>query len=141
QGRSPALGRSHQEKQNRGRLKSSALKPRGSVSAATHARAYLDAKADSCGPGLAELCRMGRSPGKIRPHSRKAKNMEAGMRQQIATLFAIAAGVGSVHSASAADIPTKAPVYRTPAAVVAYNWSGVYVGGNAGAALQRNCWK
>jgi outer membrane immunogenic protein len=62
------------------------------------------------------------------------------MRQRIATLFAIAVGVGVVHSASAADIPTKAPVYRTPAAVVAYNWSGVYIGGNVGAAWQRNCW-
>ena len=31
--------------------------------------------------------------------------------------------------APAADLPVKAP---TPAAIVAYNWSGAYVGGNAG---------
>ncbi|MDI3470948.1 MAG: hypothetical protein OJF62_003011 [Pseudolabrys sp.] len=40
----------------------------------------------------------------------------------------------AVGSASAADIPVKAPV--TPAPVVApiYNWSGFYVGGHVGAA-------
>ena len=37
-------------------------------------------------------------------------------------------------------MPARAPVYKAPAAVVAYNWSGFYVGGNAGAAFQRNCW-
>jgi outer membrane immunogenic protein len=34
--------------------------------------------------------------------------------------------------ASAADMPVKAPIYKAPAAVVAYNWSGCYVGANAG---------
>ena len=62
------------------------------------------------------------------------------MRKRIAVLVAIAASVGATHAASAADIPAKAPVTKAPAAVVAYSWSGFYVGGNVGAAWQRNCW-
>ena len=64
------------------------------------------------------------------------------MHQRIAALMAVAVavGVGAVHAASAADIPAKAPAYKSPAAVVAYNWSGFYVGANAGAAWQRSCW-
>jgi outer membrane immunogenic protein len=62
------------------------------------------------------------------------------MRKRIAALVAIAASVGAVQSVSAADIPARAPVYKSPAAVVAYNWSGLYVGGNVGAGRQRNCW-
>lgn len=42
-------------------------------------------------------------------------------------LIALAAG-----SAGAADMPVKAAVYNAPASVVAYNWSGFYVGLNAG---------
>jgi len=34
-------------------------------------------------------------------------------------------------AARAADLPA-APVYKAPAAVAAYNWSGFYIGGNAG---------
>jgi outer membrane immunogenic protein len=34
--------------------------------------------------------------------------------------------------APAADMPVKAPVYKAPAAIVAYNWSGFYVGGHVG---------
>jgi outer membrane immunogenic protein len=62
------------------------------------------------------------------------------MRKRIAVLVAIAASVGATHAASAADIPAKAPITKSPAAVVAYNWSGFYVGGNVGAAWQRSCW-
>ena len=41
---------------------------------------------------------------------------------------------GSATLASAADLPTKAPVYKAPAPVaVPYNWSGFYIGANAGA--------
>jgi len=62
------------------------------------------------------------------------------MRKRFAGLFAVAASVGAAHSTSAADIPARAPVTKAPAAVVAYNWSGLYIGGNVGAAWQRNCW-
>src|SRR6476469_718642 len=39
--------------------------------------------------------------------------------------------LGAIGSASAADLPTKAPPYIAPVAV-APNWSGYYVGLNAG---------
>ena len=46
----------------------------------------------------------------------------------IAGLIALATSL-----ARAADMPAKAPVYKgPPQAVVAYNWSGFYVGGNIG---------
>jgi outer membrane immunogenic protein len=35
-------------------------------------------------------------------------------------------------AAFAADLPVKAPVYKAPAAAPLYNWSGFYIGGNAG---------
>jgi outer membrane immunogenic protein len=37
----------------------------------------------------------------------------------------------AVTSAVAADMPVKAPVYKAPV-IVPYNWTGFYVGGNAG---------
>jgi outer membrane immunogenic protein len=37
----------------------------------------------------------------------------------------------SVQAASAADMPTKAPVYKA-VEVVPYNWTGIYIGGNVG---------
>jgi outer membrane immunogenic protein len=45
---------------------------------------------------------------------------------------AVAALVFASGSALAADLPTKAPIYKAPAAV--YNWSGFYIGAHAGAA-------
>ena len=42
-----------------------------------------------------------------------------------------AAGLFS-GTALASDLPTKAPVYRTPIAAPPYNWSGFYVGANFG---------
>jgi len=39
--------------------------------------------------------------------------------------------LGAISSASAADLPTKAPPYIAPVAVPP-NWSGFYVGLNAG---------
>jgi outer membrane immunogenic protein len=50
------------------------------------------------------------------------------MKRMFVVLVAIA-GLGFVSSASAADMPTKAPV--APLAV-AYNWTGFYIGLNAG---------
>jgi outer membrane immunogenic protein len=50
----------------------------------------------------------------------------------------IALGVGS--SAFAADLP-PAPVYKTPVMTPAYyDWSGFYVGLNAGGGSSRDCW-
>jgi outer membrane immunogenic protein len=49
------------------------------------------------------------------------------------TLAAVAAAgiaLGAVQSASAADIPR--PVYKAAPVIVAYNWSGFYIGGNFG---------
>jgi outer membrane immunogenic protein len=58
------------------------------------------------------------------------------MRFKLASLLVIAAGVATAQLASAADIP--APVYKaSPAKVVAYNWTGLYVGGHAGGAWSR----
>ncbi len=34
--------------------------------------------------------------------------------------------------AMAADLPAKAPVYKAPVAASVYNWTGFYIGGNAG---------
>jgi outer membrane immunogenic protein len=41
-------------------------------------------------------------------------------------------GALGVTSAVAADLPTKAPVYKAPPAAVGYNWTGFYIGANAG---------
>jgi len=49
----------------------------------------------------------------------------------IAVLSAVA-GFAVVPFATAADMPVKGPVYKAPAAIVAYNWSGFYVGGHVG---------
>ena len=41
--------------------------------------------------------------------------------------FAMLAG-----PAAAADLPAKAPIYKAPPPVMAYSWTGCYIGGNAG---------
>ena len=51
------------------------------------------------------------------------------MRRIVVAL--LGATVLSVTAAHAADMPTKAPVYRAPPPVV-YNWTGIYIGGFAG---------
>ena len=53
-------------------------------------------------------------------------------RFQFALLAAVAA-IGFASIASAADMPTKAPIYKAPV-VAPLNWSGFYVGGNVGGA-------
>jgi outer membrane immunogenic protein len=53
--------------------------------------------------------------------------------------YALVAAVvvtGFVSIASAADLPRKAPVYQDP--VVAYRWTGFYVGGNVGGSWGRS---
>ena len=58
------------------------------------------------------------------------------MRRRLKLLFAAVAslGIGASGGASAADLPIKAP---RAAPVPLYNWTGCYVGGNAGGAWSR----
>jgi outer membrane immunogenic protein len=53
------------------------------------------------------------------------------MRVHLTSLVAAAISLGAMQSGLAADLPAKAPM-QTPAAVVAYNWTGFYVGGHIG---------
>src|SRR5258708_10791560 len=48
----------------------------------------------------------------------------------VALFLSAVAGLGCVSFASAADMPTKAPVYS--AVVPAVNWTGLYIGGHFG---------
>ena len=51
------------------------------------------------------------------------------------------AGVASVSGiASAADLPRAAPVYKAPALVQGYNWTGGYIGLNAGYGWGKSDW-
>jgi outer membrane immunogenic protein len=59
------------------------------------------------------------------------------MRSKIVNLFVAAFSLGVVQAASAADMPTKMPVKAAPI-VAPYNWTGFYVGVNAGGAWNRN---
>jgi opacity protein-like surface antigen len=42
--------------------------------------------------------------------------------------------LGLPHTAPAADLRVKAPIYKAPIAAPIYNWTGLYVGGNIGGA-------
>jgi outer membrane immunogenic protein len=53
------------------------------------------------------------------------------MRRFQCALLAAVAAIGFASVASAADMPAKAPVYKA-APVAMYNWTGFYVGLNAG---------
>jgi outer membrane immunogenic protein len=46
----------------------------------------------------------------------------------IVALFALA----SATAAHAADVAVRGPLYKAPVAAPAYNWTGFYIGGNAG---------
>ena len=59
------------------------------------------------------------------------------MRRVCFAAATVAATIGFCSVASAADLPTKAPAYKTPVAVP-YNWTGWYVGGNVGYARARS---
>src|SRR5258708_6956664 len=52
-------------------------------------------------------------------------------------ILAGAALLGTAVSAQAADLAVKAPYYKAPAAVV-YDWTGFYIGVNAGVGLGRD---
>ena len=54
------------------------------------------------------------------------------MRSKIASLLAVAFSLGFAQAASAADMPTKAPIVKAPMMAPAYNWTGWYVGATAG---------
>jgi outer membrane immunogenic protein len=54
------------------------------------------------------------------------------MRLWSIALLSSLAGFAVMPFATAADMPVKGPVYQAPAAIVAYNWSGFYVGGHVG---------
>jgi outer membrane immunogenic protein len=58
------------------------------------------------------------------------------MRNDLAALLAAAVGLGATQLASAADLPVKAPP-RAPA-IVAYGWSGCYIGAQVGYAWVRD---
>jgi opacity protein-like surface antigen len=47
-------------------------------------------------------------------------------------LIAVVAVIGFASVASAADLPTKAPVYTAPVAAPDISWTGFYIGGNVG---------
>lgn len=49
--------------------------------------------------------------------------------------FAAAVAAGAVGAARAADMP---PVYKAPPPVIAYGWSGVYIGANVGLSVGRD---
>lgn len=60
------------------------------------------------------------------------------MRRTVVGLLAGMLSLGAVAVAAAADMPTKAPVYKAPAVVAPYNWTGCYVGANVGGAWARS---
>jgi len=59
-------------------------------------------------------------------------------RFQCAALVAVAV-IGFASVASAADLPTKAPIYKA-SPVALYNWTGFYIGGDIGARFSRAKW-
>jgi outer membrane immunogenic protein len=61
------------------------------------------------------------------------------MRRFKSALLATVAVIGFASIASAADMPTKAPVYKAPvAAPAAFTWTGCYIGAHAGYGWGRN---
>jgi opacity protein-like surface antigen len=54
------------------------------------------------------------------------------MRLWSIVVLSAVAGFAVTPFATAADMPVKGPVYKSPAAIVAYNWSGFYIGGHIG---------
>ena len=52
-------------------------------------------------------------------------------------VLALLASIAVVGTAAAADMPVKAPVYKAPVVAPPYNWTGFYVGLNAGGSWGR----
>jgi outer membrane immunogenic protein len=67
---------------------------------------------------------------------------EGRIMKKLATLGAAIAATCLIHSANAADLPAKAPIYKAPMAPVAapYSWTGIYLGINGGAAWAKEDW-
>ena len=60
------------------------------------------------------------------------------MRSKITALVLVsAAAVVAAQSAGAADLPSR-PIYKAPAAIVAWDWTGPYVGAYVGVAVSRS---
>jgi len=57
------------------------------------------------------------------------------MRFNFGILTAAALSFGFAQTASAADMPVKAPMKAPPPAAAVYNWTGFYLGLNAGAGI------
>jgi outer membrane immunogenic protein len=67
------------------------------------------------------------------------KYKEAPMRRLALTLLATTAAIGlAASAATAADLPRKAPAYVPPPPPPAWNWTGLYLGGNLGVGISRN---
>jgi len=62
------------------------------------------------------------------------------MRMRLASFLVAALGFGAPQAAIAADMPVKAPAYKAPSAVVAYSWTGCYVGGHVGGLWAHKDW-
>jgi outer membrane immunogenic protein len=61
------------------------------------------------------------------------------MKFRPAGLLLTAIGIATLQTASAADMPVKAPIYKAPRSVVASDiWSGFYFGGHLGGAWGHN---
>jgi len=58
----------------------------------------------------------------------------------VAALAVTTLSVASAHVASAADLPSTAPVYKV-LQVFTYNWTGCYVGANLGVSGSRDLWE
>jgi outer membrane immunogenic protein len=56
------------------------------------------------------------------------------MKRIVVSAALLAAGTG----AQAADLPTKAPLYKAPMTAQVYDWTGFYFGANAGVGLGRS---
>jgi outer membrane immunogenic protein len=59
-------------------------------------------------------------------------------RSILATLASAAIGLSAMAAASAADLPARGPIYKAPAAVPAFSWTGCYVGAQGGYAWGRS---
>ena len=62
------------------------------------------------------------------------------MRLKFAALLLASVSFCAVQSAVAADLPARGPVYKAPAALPAFSWTGCYVGGNVGGLWLNGDW-
>jgi outer membrane immunogenic protein len=59
------------------------------------------------------------------------------MHLKLGSLLAAAISIAVVQNASAADLPTKGPIYKAPPAPV-FDWTGFYLGGYVGVAASQS---